>query len=77
MECFSLKKVIVMGSGTWVDAPFLDCHSLSELYFYGNPPDYRGEIFELTVTAYYPADNANWTDQVRDRFGEGITWIAM
>jgi len=77
MECFSLKKVIVMGSGTWVDAPFLDCHSLSELYFYGNPPDYRGEIFELTVTAYYPADNANWTEQVRDRFGEGITWIAM
>lgn len=57
---------------------FNACNNLKEIYFYGDAPEFGEAVFTLTyVTAYYPADNATWTEELRQRVGgEYVTWIA-
>jgi hypothetical protein len=55
-----------------------NCTGLKQIYFYGDPSMFMGCYFyQVVATAYYPAGNANWTEEVRNSFGDGITWIAM
>ena len=44
------------------DSCFQNCIGLKKLYFYGNPPRVSNFTFKnVTATAYYPAENSQWT----------------
>ena len=71
-DCKGLKTICFQG-----DAP-----EFSEYieYGYGSTHEayteaYRGNVFDnVTATAYYPAGNPTWTEEVRQSFGGNITW---
>lgn len=77
-SCVSLQELKVPKSVTHFYSGALDyCTGLKRIYFYGDPPKYMNSFAEVIATAYYPADNANWTEEVRERLGDGITWVAI
>lgn len=56
---------------------FMD--SLKEIRFEGDAPEFleHGVFLGVTATAYYPAGNPTWTEEIR-AFCEGeITWVAV
>ena len=56
--------------------PFHDCPKLGAIAFRGDAPAFREFAFEdTTLTAYYPADNATWTEEVRQSYNGEVTWI--
>ena len=77
-SCVSLTELHIPKSVKYLYSDALaSCTGLKRIYFYGDPPKYMSSIYGVIATAYYPADNANWTEEVRERLGEGITWVAM
>ena len=55
---------------------FYGCDSLQKIVFAGTAPQFDANTFlNLTATAYYPADNATWTDDVLQNYGGSITWV--
>ena len=55
---------------------FIGCPNLSAIAFRSNAPYFCETTFQdTTLTAYYPADNATWTEEVRQNYGGTITWI--
>ena len=81
MDCWFLKSVVI-GSGveeigSWV---FMGCDELEQVVFRGSVPDFdtfdgREENFkEVTIKAYYPAENSSWTSAARRDYGGHITW---
>lgn len=55
------------------------CSSLTEIRFEGFAPkmeEYMEDCFsEITATAYYPAGNNTWTEDVLQDYGGNITWV--
>ena len=62
------------------DKAFEKCSGLNTIRFSGNAPLFGEEVFgEVTATAYYPADDPTWTEEIvgDESFGGGtITWVA-
>ena len=59
------------------DGAFWYCTNLNEITFGGDAPSFGEDIFvDVTATAYYPADNETWTEEVRQNYGGNITWQA-
>ena len=57
--------------------PFFNCFSLREITFCGDAPFFDDYVFDfITATAYYPAGNPTWTQDVMQNYGGDITWIA-
>ena len=57
---------------------FKDCSALHQIRFLGNAPKIASNAFtNVTATAYYPPDNATWTDAVMQDYGGDITWIPL
>ena len=75
--CENLSYVTIPASVTVFGAkPFHDCPKLGAIAFRGDAPAFHEFAFEdTTLTAYYPADNATWTEKVRQNYGGNITWI--
>lgn len=74
--CSSLTDIVIPRSVNkiWYFA-FSFCTNLTEIYFEGSAPEMFPDIFEnVTATAYYPANDATWTDEVRQDYGGKITW---
>ena len=66
------KSVKVIG-----DLAFDVCYLLKEITFRGDAPSFANESFrDLYATAYYPANNATWTEEVRQNYGGEVTWVA-
>jgi hypothetical protein len=77
-SCVSLRRIDIPQSVVQLVAGALDYRTgLEEIYFYGDPPKYMHTFLGVVATAYYPADNAKWTAEVRERLGEGITWLPL
>lgn len=78
MGCHNLTSVTIPASVTSIDyGAFADCPALAEIWFEGDVPALEGTIFEnVTAIAYYPADNAAWTEAAMAEFGGNITWVA-
>lgn len=73
--CSSLQSVTVAGNPNLYWGVFSDCTALKEITFQGDAPTFGDETFRnVTATAYYPADNATWTDDVMQGYGGDITW---
>lgn len=56
---------------------FGNCTGLETITFLGDAPQFAESVFPgVTATAYYPANNATWTEEVRQSYGGNITWVA-
>ena len=56
---------------------FLKCLALRKITFLGGAPTIGGYAFSgVTATAYYPAGDASWTEEVRQDYGGKITWVS-
>lgn len=55
---------------------FYGCGSICSIKFNGDAPDIAPSAFYgITATAYYPAGNNTWTEDVLQDYGGNITWI--
>ena len=75
--CDSLSSVTIPDSVTSIgDSAFSGCSSLSNIYFHGDNPEVGHAIFgDVTATAYYPASNPTWTEDVMQNYYGNITWV--
>jgi len=49
---------------------------VSQVFFTGDAPAFQSEAFQsMVITAYYPANNPTWTDEVRQQYDGTITWL--
>ena len=78
--CVSLTTVEIPGHVDIIGAyAFESCRSLEEIRFVGSAPQFKypGNSFALvTATAYYPANDPTWTEEVRQNYGGTLTWEA-
>ena len=77
--CSSLTSVVIPDSVTNIgQQAFGECSNLREIIFEGNAPiiGYSAFLY-VTATAYYPANDPTWTEDVRQNYGGEITWVPM
>ena len=77
LGCTALPEVTIPASVTSIDgAVFAECGSLSEVTFAGSAPAIGQTCFLfVTATAYYPAGDETWTEDVMKNYGGHITWV--
>ena len=75
--CSGLTNVIIPDSVTDIGGfAFSGCSSLSAITFCGTTPTFGDYCFmAATVTAYYPANDPSWTQDVMQDYGGSITWV--
>ena len=75
-NCMSLEQITIPRSVEQVSwNAFSGCGKLAEIRFEGNAPQFRDGAFRgVTATAYYPADDPSWTEEVMQSYGGTITW---
>ena len=77
-DCTSLKSVTfpksLMEPGYYT---FENCTALETVYFEGDAPYWFDSNFfkGVTATAYYPAGNETWTEEIMQNYGGNITWL--
>ena len=65
------ESVVTVGN-----AAFSYCGNLTAIAFRGDVPAFAEFAFrDTTLTAYYPADNATWTEEILQQYGGTITWV--
>ena len=78
-ECKSLKTIRIPNGVTHIVGYAFDgCTALDEIIFTGDAPTFDAdyEIFhKVSAVAYYPENNATWTDDVRQNYGGDIIWL--
>ncbi len=77
-DCSSLTSVTFPAGVTDIgDYAFTYCSSLASIRFMGSAPTILNDAFEgVTATAYYPADDETWTEEVRQSYGGNLTWVS-
>ena len=75
-ECYALQSMTIPASVTTIgDHAFLYDTELQTMEFYGSAPTIGESAFgSVTATAYYPAPDSTWTEEVRQNYGGTITW---
>ena len=76
-DCTALKSVTIPNSILEIAIyAFNGCTGLETITFAGNAPEMMAEAFVgVTATAYYPAGNETWTEDVMQDYGGNITWV--
>jgi len=76
-QCRDLTSVVLPASVRSIgDGAFWRCSALSEIHFQGEAPNLADEVFSgVNATAYYPANNDTWTEEMRQNYGGTITWV--
>jgi len=76
-EGTALTTVTIPASVTLMGSAFMNCLDLKEIVFEGDAPEMYNSCFRNVVaTAYYPAGNETWTEEVMKDYGGTITWVA-
>ena len=89
LACTSLYNITIPASVTRIEkSSFYDCWGLSTIQFLGDAPEFEldpdvdGKVFQsvhpfdtVEAVAYYPGDNATWTEEVRQSAGGDLEWI--
>lgn len=65
------------------DSAFDYCSSLKEIHFQGDAPTISDSAFgnayntwgQVSATAYYPGDNATWTEDKLQNYGGNLIWL--
>ncbi len=64
----SLKQI-----GNYV---FTNCTGVTRMVFNGDAPAFGTSVFyPIASSAFYPANNATWTDEVKQNYGGTIKWV--
>lgn len=72
----ALTELTIPGSVTKLGSGFASGSNLSTIHFLGNAPAFDEYTFDaLEITAYYPAGNKTWTNDMLQNYGGHITWI--
>ncbi len=75
--CTSLTNITVPAGITSIEnGTFFYCSSLTRVTFSGNAPSFgEYDVFlDVTATAYYPANNDTWTEDIMLDYSGDITW---
>jgi len=74
--CDSIEEITLPASLKWIEGHVFSSSGLKRVFFEGNAPEYIDEYaFEnMAVTAYYPADDETWTEEVRQNYGGSVDW---
>ena len=82
--CDALRRVTI-GKRVWEIgcAAFSGCKNLTEIIFRGTAPRFLTTtdgtawytFYEVTATAYYPANDGTWTNWKRQNYDGNITWV--
>ncbi|MGN1026777.1 MAG: leucine-rich repeat domain-containing protein [Faecousia sp.] len=83
-SCLSLKTVTIpenvtsIGGNAFGNAIPDNTPQLTTILFKGHGFQYTSNdsLVASSVTAYYPADDSTWTQEIRDSFVGPITWVA-
>ena len=73
--CGNLRKIVIDGCCSLPDYAFTNCTNLSEIFFKGSYASIGYAFYNVTATAYYPANDPTWTEDVRQNYGGTITWV--
>jgi len=74
--CSALTEISMPKSLAEIGSWAFGGSGLSEISFLGAAPVIGDDCFEnVTATAYYPADDSSWTEDVRQDYGGTITWL--
>lgn len=72
----ALTELTIPASVTRLGSGFASGNSLQTIHFLGNAPVFDEYAFDaLEITAYYPAGNKTWTEDLLQSYGGDITWI--
>ena len=76
--CSSLTDVTIPASVTIIsNDAFGKCSSLSTITFEGSAPQIYDTAFrDVTATAWYPAGDESWTEDMFQDYGGDITWMS-
>ena len=76
-SCSALESIsIPSGVNSIGRHAFTACTALQDIHFCGDAPAFEDEVFyQVTATAYYPGNNATWTEDVRQDYGGTLTWV--
>ncbi len=76
--CGGLTEITIPAGVTLLGPEvFFGCEALETLYFQGGAPSIGVDAFlGVNATAYYPANDPSWTEEVRQNYGGTITWEA-
>ncbi len=77
-ECANLHSVDILSTEISIGrSAFSRCFTMKEIHFRGNAPAIPQNCFTYVMaTAYYPANNPTWTEEVMQDYGGTITWVA-
>ena len=74
--CYRLTNIDIPESVTCIQSAAFAFSSLDSIRFASNAPKFEENIFfDVTTTAYYPAGNPTWTEDVMQDYGGDITWV--
>ena len=79
-DCNSMTRVDIAATVESIGTmAFARCENLRQIHFLGDAPamENSSAFLNLNVTAYYPADNQSWTEEVMQPYNaESINWVA-
>lgn len=74
VNCF-LEELTLPSTVTKLGCGFVSGNELHTLRFLGDAPEFDEYALDfLEITAYYPAGNRTWTEDVRQNYGGTVTW---
>lgn len=76
-QCAKLKNMVFPDNLKRLgNNAFQGCVELEYVCFTGDAPEFGAYVFpDKAITVYYPADNATWTEAVRQNYGGNLTWV--
>ena len=76
MECTALNSVVLPESITYLGNGVFGSSNVEQIYFSGDAPQFQKHtLSHITATAYYPADNPTWTEDVMQQYAGTVTWV--
>ena len=78
IACSNLQSITIPGGVTSIGGwAFDSCSCLTEIRFLGAAPEMENDCFlHVTATAYYPANDPSWTEDVMQDYGGTLIWVA-
>lgn len=74
-RCENLETITIPTGVNCLEYKIFEGSGLQSIIFEGDAPNFHEETFtDITATAYYPADNVTWTDDVMQDYGGNINW---
>lgn len=75
-RCEALKEIHIPDTVEAIDSYAFNGSGLRKICFYGKAPAIGEAAFgSVSATAYYPREEAGWTEEVFQNYGGGITWV--